>query len=58
MSVADLIQEVQSGDQLQQFLLFPWQVYRGDRNRVPPLVSRRKAYLDSATSSVLRGRKD
>lgn len=52
---ADLrIQEVQSEKQLQQFILFPWQVYRGDRNWVPPLISRRKAYLDRATSPIFK----
>jgi GNAT superfamily N-acetyltransferase len=55
MSITDLqIQEVQSEKQLGQFILFPWQVYRGDRNWVPPLISRRKAYLDRTTSPVFK----
>lgn len=51
MSTADLqIRQVQSERQLGQFILFPWQLYRGDRNWVPPLVSRRTAYLTHATA--------
>jgi GNAT superfamily N-acetyltransferase len=50
------IQEVQNEKQLGQFILFPWQVYRGDRNWVPPLISRRRSYLDRAVSPVFRDR--
>jgi GNAT superfamily N-acetyltransferase len=48
------IQEVQNEKQLRQFILFPWQVYRGDRNWVPPLISRRKSYLDRSVSPVFK----
>jgi GNAT superfamily N-acetyltransferase len=30
------------------FVTFPWRVYRGDPNWVPPLISERLAYLDPA----------
>jgi GNAT superfamily N-acetyltransferase len=48
------IQEVRNEKQLQQFILFPWQVYHGDRNWVPPLISRRQKYLDRKLSPVFR----
>jgi len=44
------IQEVQTLRQLKQFVTFPWQIYRGDPNWVPPLLSRRLAYFDRAQS--------
>jgi len=55
MNSTDLhIQEVQNEEQLRQFILFPWQIYRGDRNWVPPLISRRKSYLDRIKSPIYR----
>ncbi|MCS7221131.1 MAG: GNAT family N-acetyltransferase [Anaerolineae bacterium] len=30
------------------FITFPWEVYRGDPNWVPPLISERRAFLDPA----------
>jgi len=55
MNTADLqIQEVENEKQLKRFILFPWQVYRGDRNWVPPLIARRKSYLDRTTSPVFK----
>jgi len=55
MSTTDLhIQQVQSERQLGQFILFPWQLYRGDRNWVPPLISRRKRYLDRDRSPIFK----
>ena len=49
MSTADLrIQEVHNKRQLKQFVTFPWQIYRGDPNWVPPLLSKRLAYFDCA----------
>ncbi len=32
----------------QAFVRFPWRIYRGDRNWVPPLISDRLDYLDPA----------
>ncbi len=55
MRASDLrVQEVQSKGQLKQFVTFPWQIYRGDRNWVPPLLSRRLAYFDRAKSSFFQ----
>lgn len=48
------IQEVQSEKELKQFILLPWQIYRGDRNWVPPLISRRRSYLDRSASPVFK----
>ena len=55
MNTTDLhIQEVQNEKQLRQFILFPWQIYRGDRNWVPPLISRRASYLDHTKSPIFK----
>ncbi len=40
------IQRVTSETDLRDFITFPWRVYRGDRNWVPPLLSERHAFLD------------
>jgi GNAT superfamily N-acetyltransferase len=39
---------------LKAFVRFPWQVYRGDRLWVPPLISDRLACLDPATGVFYR----
>jgi GNAT superfamily N-acetyltransferase len=36
------------------FVTFPWQVYRGDPNWVPPLISERIEYLDPAKGPFYR----
>jgi len=51
MTTSDLaIHQIHTQRQLKQFVGFPWRVYRGDPNWVPPLFSRRMAYLDRARS--------
>lgn len=40
---------VHSRGELRAFVKFPWRVYRGDRNWVPPLISDRLQYLDPTT---------
>ncbi len=40
------IDTVVSGRDLKRFIRFPWTVYRGDPNWVPPLVAEMKAKLD------------
>jgi GNAT superfamily N-acetyltransferase len=40
------IDTVASGRDLKRFIRFPWTVYRGDPNWVPPLVGEMKAKLD------------
>ena len=43
------VQPVANRRDLQAFVKFPWRVYRGDRNWVPPLISERLEYLDPTT---------
>jgi GNAT superfamily N-acetyltransferase len=45
---------VQTPDDLSQYVRFPWQVYRGDPNWVPPLISDRIAKLDPGRNSFWR----
>ena len=40
------IQEVTTPQDLRAFVKFPWRVYKGDPNWVPPLVSERLSYLN------------
>ncbi len=40
------ISPVQSEPELLAFITFPWKVYQGDPNWVPPLISERKEFLD------------
>jgi GNAT superfamily N-acetyltransferase len=39
---------------LRAFVKFPWQVYKGDPNWVPPLISERLEYLNPATGPFFR----
>ena len=48
MSTPLEVSPVHSRRDLQAFVRFPWQVYRGDRNWVPPLISDRLHRLDPA----------
>lgn len=48
------LQEVRTPRDLEVFIRFPWQVYRGDRNWVPPLLSERRDYLTPARNPALR----
>jgi len=43
------VQPVATRRDLRAFAQFPWRVYRGDSNWVPPLISERLNYLDPAT---------
>lgn len=40
------ISPVRNETDLMAFIQFPWEVYRHDRNWVPPLISERRAFLD------------
>jgi GNAT superfamily N-acetyltransferase len=40
------VTSVRSDADLSAFIALPWEVYRGDRNWVPPLVSERRSFLD------------
>ncbi len=42
------IQPVKTRRALRAFVMFPWRVYKGDPNWVPPLISERMEYLDPA----------
>ncbi len=49
------VREVRSRRELEDFVRFPWQVYRGDRNWVPPIIAERLAYLTPAKNPMLQG---
>jgi GNAT superfamily N-acetyltransferase len=40
------IREVQGRRDRDRFIKFPWKIYRGDSNWVPPLIIERRAFLD------------
>lgn len=40
------ISQVSNKSELEEFITFPWKVYAGDPNWVPPLISERKQFLD------------
>jgi len=40
------IEEVTTRQELRAFVKFPWHVYRGDPNWVPPLISERLNHLN------------
>jgi len=48
------LQEVRTAKDLELFIRFPWQIYRGDRNWVPPFLSERRDYLTPAKNPALR----
>jgi len=48
MSSSIQIQEVTTKRDLRAFVKFPWRVYKGDPNWVPPLISDRLNYLNPA----------
>lgn len=48
MTASVEISPVTTRSDLKAFVQFPWRVYRGDSNWVPPLISDRLAYLDPA----------
>jgi len=47
LSSIDILEVISPRD-LRAFVTFPWQVYKGDRNWVPPLISERLDYLNPA----------
>jgi len=48
------VRPVRSRRELRAFVRFPWRVYRGDPNWVPPLLSERWRYLNPATGPFYR----
>lgn len=48
------IVEVSSRSALKKFITFPWKVYAGDPNWVPPLIIERKAFFDRKKNPFYR----
>jgi len=48
------IEPVTARRKLRAFVRFPWRVYQGDPNWVPPLISERLEYLDPARGPFYR----
>jgi hypothetical protein len=48
------IQPVTSARGRRAFVTFPWAVYEGDANWVPPLISERLEYLNSTRGDTAR----
>jgi GNAT superfamily N-acetyltransferase len=46
--------EVESAGQLKQFIAYPYRLYRGDKNFVPPLISERREFFDKAKNPFYR----
>jgi hypothetical protein len=49
------LQEVRTRRDLEAFIRFPWRVYRGDHNWVPPLLAERRDYFSPGKNPALRG---
>lgn len=47
------VQEARTRRELKAFVRFPWRVYRGDHNWVPPLISERLDYLTPGKNPLL-----
>lgn len=54
MATNVVVREVHGRRELEAFVRFPWQVYRGDRNWVPPLLAERRDYLRPGRNPSLR----
>jgi GNAT superfamily N-acetyltransferase len=48
------IVEVRSEQERRAFVMFPWTVYRGDKNWVPPIIKDRDKMLDPARNSFFQ----
>ena len=44
------VAEIDSREDRQEMVMFPWTVYRGDRNWVPPIIKERQALLDPGSN--------
>jgi hypothetical protein len=40
------IEEVKTAGQKDEFIKFPWKIYKNDRNWIPPLIRERRRFLD------------
>jgi GNAT superfamily N-acetyltransferase len=49
------LREVTTRRDLERFVRFPWRVYRGDHNWVPPLISEQVSYLTPQRNPLLQG---
>jgi hypothetical protein len=45
-----LVNEAVTDRDTDRFIRFPWKIYRGDPNWVPPLISEQRAFLDRRTN--------
>jgi len=48
------IKEVVTKKDLMDFIKFPWQIYKNDKNWVPPLISERKEFFDKKKNPFFR----
>ena len=46
--------EVESGKQLNNFIMFPFELYKDESNWVPPLISERKEFFDKKKNPFYR----
>jgi GNAT superfamily N-acetyltransferase len=49
-----VVRQVITRGQVAAFVKFPWQVYKGDKNWVPPLISDQMEYLDVQNNKFFR----
>jgi GNAT superfamily N-acetyltransferase len=48
------IKDVETKKDLMEFIKFPWQIYKNDKNWVPPLISERKEFLDKGKNPFFK----
>jgi len=49
--------EVESGRQLNDFIMFPFELYKDEPNWVPPLISERKEFFDKKKNPFYKAAK-
>lgn len=49
------VSEIRGGAERHEMVVFPWSVYRGDKNWVPPLLKDREKQLDAERNSFFQG---
>jgi hypothetical protein len=54
MSLPVSIEEVKNSRELKNFIQFPWKIYKGDKNWVPPLISERKEFFNPQKNPFYR----
>ncbi|UCC76142.1 MAG: hypothetical protein JSW37_11585 [Anaerolineales bacterium] len=48
------VTEIRSQGELREMVMFPWTVYHGDKNWVPPIIKERQALLDPHSNPFFR----